>query len=72
MAYRITSDCIACAACLPECPEECIDEGDPFYHIDATKCTDCGNCEAVCPTSACVPTDPSPRAELRGAQSDSE
>jgi NAD-dependent dihydropyrimidine dehydrogenase PreA subunit len=55
MAYRITSECIGCAACLPVCPEDCIQEGDAAYIIDAAKCTDCGNCEAVCPTSACVP-----------------
>ena len=68
MAYKITPECIACAACLSECPEQCIEEGDPFYRIIASKCTSCGNCEAVCPTSACVPTGSSPRAEQREAQ----
>jgi ferredoxin len=71
MAYKITAECIACAVCLPVCPEECIEEGDPIYRIDADKCTDCGNCEGVCPTSACVPVDSSPRAESRLARSDS-
>jgi NAD-dependent dihydropyrimidine dehydrogenase PreA subunit len=55
MAYRITEECIACAACLPECPEQCIEEGDPVYLIDAAQCTDCASCAAVCPTAACVP-----------------
>jgi len=72
MPYRITSDCIGCAACLPVCPEDCIEEGDPVYRIDATICSTCGNCEGVCPTSACVPIGPSPRAESREAQADSE
>ncbi len=55
MAYTINQDCIACAACIPECPEQCIDEGDPIYRIIARLCTDCANCAAVCPTDACVP-----------------
>ena len=37
MAYKITEECIACDACVPECPAECIAEGDPIYTIDAEK-----------------------------------
>lgn len=55
MAYKITEECIACGACAPECPAQCISEGDPIYKIDAAQCTDCGACANVCPTSACVP-----------------
>lgn len=55
MAYRITEDCIACGACVPECPTEAIAEGDPIYVIDAAKCSDCAACAGVCPTNACVP-----------------
>ncbi|MBI5904525.1 MAG: ferredoxin family protein [Deltaproteobacteria bacterium] len=31
MAYKITEECIACGACVPECPAQCIAEGDPIY-----------------------------------------
>jgi ferredoxin len=55
MSHKITDDCVLCGACLPECPEEAIDEGDPIYIIDPEKCSDCENCAEVCPTDACVP-----------------
>lgn len=54
MAYKITDECIACGACAPECPVECISEGD-IYVIDADACIDCGSCESVCPTGAAQP-----------------
>ena len=56
MAYKITDECIACGACIPECPEDCIEEGD-IYVIDPEKCTDCGSCADVCPTDCCIPAD---------------
>ena len=37
MAYTISEECIACGACLPECPVEAIKEGDK-YSIDAAAC----------------------------------
>jgi ferredoxin len=61
MAYVITEDCIACGACLPECPNEAISEGDPAYIIDSAKCTECvgffseSQCALVCPVEACIP-----------------
>lgn len=51
MAHVISDECIACGACLPECPEEAISEGD-IYVIDPDKCTDCGSCVEVCPAEA--------------------
>ncbi len=61
MALYITDDCIACDACLPECPNEAISEGDPIYTINPDLCTECvgfydePQCAAVCPTDACQP-----------------
>lgn len=52
---RITEDCIACGACLDECPNDAISEGD-IYVVDMTKCKpdNCKKCAEVCPTDACV------------------
>ncbi|MEJ2627279.1 MAG: 4Fe-4S binding protein [bacterium] len=54
MAHKITDECIMCGACIDECPEEAISEGDEIYVIDAGKCTDCGSCVEVCPTDAII------------------
>ena len=54
MAYKITSDCIACGACASECPVEAITEGDGKYVIDADACISCGSCAAACPVGAPV------------------
>jgi ferredoxin len=57
MAHQITDECIACDACLAECPDEAISEGDPIYVIDPEKCTDCATCVDVCPTEAIIPVE---------------
>ena len=51
MAYKISDDCIACGQCKPECPVDCISEGD-IYTIDQDACIDCGSCADVCPVVA--------------------
>lgn len=63
MAYMITDECISCDACLPECPNDAINEADP-YVIDPDKCTECEGhfdepkCEEVCPVDdVCVPEE---------------
>jgi ferredoxin len=61
MAYKIIEDCMSCGACISECKNEAISEGDEAYTIDPSKCTECiGNfespkCAEVCPVDACVP-----------------
>jgi len=61
MSYRITEDCIYCAACKSECENEAIKEGEVFYVIDSDKCTECvgwfesPKCAEVCPVDAAVP-----------------
>ena len=54
MAYVINDDCIACGACIGECPVEAISEGD-IYSINPDTCTDCGACADVCPSEAIHP-----------------
>jgi len=57
MAHTITDECLACAACVDECPEGAIAEGDPIYVIDPELCTDCGTCVDACPNDAIVAAD---------------
>ena len=52
MAYIITDDCIACGACIDECPVGCISEKDGKIVIDKDSCADCGSCAEVCPVDA--------------------
>jgi ferredoxin len=61
MAYKITKDCICCAACMEECKNQAISEGETICIIDPDKCTECvGNyespkCAEICPVGACLP-----------------
>jgi Pyruvate/2-oxoacid:ferredoxin oxidoreductase delta subunit len=63
MATMITSECINCGACEPECPNNAISQGEELYVIDPLLCTECVGfhdyeaCAAVCPVDCCV-TDP--------------
>ena len=52
MAYKINDECVKCGACQPECPVECIKEGDDRYVIDKEECISCGACKDVCPADA--------------------
>ena len=51
MAFKITDACIACGACIDECPVNAIAEGD-IYVVDADTCIDCGACAGACPVDA--------------------
>ncbi len=69
MALLITEECIACDACVDECPNEAISEGDPIYVIDADRCTECVGhydepaCVAVCPVDS-IKLDPDTQETL--------
>ena len=52
MAYKISDACISCGACVGECPERAITEGDAIYVIDESACKDCGLCAVTCPVGA--------------------
>ena len=52
MAYLINDDCIACGACVADCPTDAISENDGKYIIDPEKCIDCGACNGTCPVDA--------------------
>ena len=61
MAYLITDECNLCDACVAECPNEAITEGEDIYKIDALKCSECvgffdePQCAEVCPMECCEP-----------------
>jgi len=63
MALTITSECINCDVCEPECPNQAISMGETIYVIDPAKCTECvghfdePQCVQVCPVE-CIPVDP--------------
>jgi Pyruvate/2-oxoacid:ferredoxin oxidoreductase delta subunit len=63
MATMITTECINCGACEPECPNNAISQGETIFVIDPNLCTECVGfhdyeaCAAVCPVDCCV-TDP--------------
>lgn len=69
MALIITDECIACDACVDECPNDAISEGDPIYVIDPDRCTECVGhydepaCVAVCPVD-CIKLDPDTQETL--------
>jgi ferredoxin len=61
MAFLINDECISCAICVDECPNQAISEGDEIYVIDPDLCTECvgffdePQCANICPVEACVP-----------------
>ncbi len=69
MATHITSECINCGACEPECPNGAITQGAEVYVIDQERCTECVGfhakeaCQAVCPVECCVPDEQRPEVE---------
>jgi ferredoxin len=56
IAYRILDDCVNCGACIDECPQGAIIEGEEKSSIDPDKCIECGHCidEFFCPAYAIV------------------
>lgn len=60
MSLMITSECINCDVCEPECPNQAISMGSDFYIIDSERCTECvghfdkPQCREVCPVD-CIP-----------------
>jgi ferredoxin len=56
----LESECIACAACEPECPNGAISAVESTFVIDPALCDECAAtggdsaCKAVCPVEAIV------------------
>jgi len=64
MALRITDDCLNCYACISDCPNEAISEGEVIHVIDSARCTECvgshdkPSCIEVCPVEEAIEWDP--------------
>lgn len=54
MTYVVTEPCLDVKdkACVPECPVDCIYEGERMLYIQPDECTDCGACVEACPAEA--------------------
>ena len=69
MSVKITDICIACGACIDECPVEAIvdDDDNPnddgCYFVHSEKCVECVGhndepaCASACPTEGCIVWD---------------
>jgi len=69
MAVYINDTCIACGACIDECPVEAIVDdddnpnGDGIYYVYPDKCVECVGhheepaCASACPTDGCIVWD---------------
>ena len=49
--YLISDECIGCGTCQTVCPQQAIEEGNP-YSIRQNNCLHCGNSFEHCPVSA--------------------
>jgi ferredoxin len=58
MAYKITDICICCGACISECPNGAIREGETTCYINPDRCTECVGahehpmCDTACAVGA--------------------
>jgi ferredoxin len=63
MSLRINDDCLNCFACISDCPNTAISEGDMIHHIDPDLCTECvgsyetPRCIKVCPVDTAIVWD---------------
>lgn len=47
------ADCVACGACLKECPKGAITIHKGCYaSVDSLVCVGCGKCAKICPANA--------------------
>lgn len=69
MSLLIENSCIACDACVDECPNGAISPSDPVYVIAPERCTECVGhfiepaCVAVCPVDCIVPDPKHPESK---------
>ena len=49
--FEITDACVGCGECMQSCPQQCVEEGNP-YVIRQENCLHCGLCQENCPVQA--------------------
>ncbi|MCE1188779.1 MAG: 4Fe-4S binding protein [Ignavibacteria bacterium] len=69
---KISDECIACSACIDECPSGAIQNAGSEYEVNgqtfaalsedhpfvvAELCDDCKSCTEVCPVEAITPNE---------------
>ena len=60
MALLITDDCINCDLCESECPNGAITQGEDYFEIEPSNCTECighfiqSQCVEVCPIDCII------------------
>lgn len=60
MSLTITTECINCDVCEPECPNTAIYMGPEIYEINPDLCTQCvghfdtPQCQEVCPVDCII------------------
>lgn len=60
MAFEITESCVNCWACEALCPSDAIMSGEPHFHIDPARCTECvgdyadPQCASICPIEGAI------------------
>lgn len=60
MALAIIESCVNCWACEPLCPNGAIVAAEPFFAIEAAKCTEClgdrpaPQCAEICPVEGAI------------------
>ena len=54
--FLITEGCIGCGTCAENCPQQCIESGEPFV-IRQEHCLHCGLCAENCPVECIARRD---------------
>jgi ferredoxin len=70
MAYKITDACVACGACISECPVEAISEGDIYViesrQMHGMRCMCCRMSRGSSPTTVITAENKCSSSRMKG------